>query len=119
MRRRSASKEPRVSFHPPEVRLKADTTYAASGFSRTLSRQSEREKFAAVIPAADGDDDVLLAVVHVGHRRSALGRRHVDGAEFRAVGLAVGAEHRATRTRRRREETALARNDKRFRHQRG
>jgi hypothetical protein len=40
---------------------------------------------------ADGEDDVLLAVEQVRHRRPGLFVRHFDGAEIRAGRLVVGA----------------------------
>ncbi len=39
-------------------------------------------ELARVLRAADRDDQVLLAVQHVRHRRAALRRRHVDGADL-------------------------------------
>src|SRR4051812_47385049 len=47
---------------------------------RPSVRHFEREQLSRIPSAADGDDDVLLAVVHVRHRASALGCGHVDGA---------------------------------------
>ena len=51
--------------------------------------------YIGVAGAADRHHEVLLAVQHVGHRRSGLRRRHVDGADFLARRLVVGAQHRA------------------------
>src|SRR5207342_2340941 len=58
-------------------------------------RQREGNVLTRVVAAADRDDEVLAAVGHVGHRRAALRRRHPYRADFLAVGLVVGAEHRA------------------------
>src|SRR5215470_12086386 len=62
-----------------------------------LPRKRERHVLARVIPAADGDDDVLLAVDRVGHRRSALRRRHPHRADLLPLRLFVRAQHRAAR----------------------
>src|SRR5262245_13407799 len=51
------------------------------------SRQRERDVFPAVDAAADRDDDVLLAVDGVCHRRARLRRRHVDRPHFATVRL--------------------------------
>ena len=50
------------------------------------------------IAAADGDDDVLPSLVHVGHGGAALLSWHVHGAHFLPGGLVVGAQHRTPRT---------------------
>ena len=39
-------------------------------------RKAVSDVFARISAAADGDDDVLLAVDHVSHRRAALRSRH-------------------------------------------
>ena len=74
-----------------QVRLKATLPMldrvAVKMVSRTFPGYSSRAtgrrcSSAAVVATADRDDDVLLAVVHVGHRRSALRRRHVDRTDF-------------------------------------
>src|SRR5437868_5187312 len=70
--------------------------------------QSICDELARVRAAADGENDVLLAVEHVCHRRAALRRSHVDGADFFAAGLVVGAQHRAALAVRRGEEPAFA-----------
>ena len=57
--------------------------------------QPERDQLAAVVAAADRDHDVLPAVEHVGHRRPALRRRHVDRADLLAGRLVERAQHRA------------------------
>src|SRR5437879_6440339 len=44
---------------------------------------------ARVRPAADGHDDVLLAVDHVRHRRASLRGRHVNRADFFSGSLVV------------------------------
>src|SRR4051812_49558196 len=56
--------------HIGGVRLQPDPTNTSvvSGFSRTRrSGQPVRDQLSAVISTADGDDDVLLPVEHVGH----------------------------------------------------
>ena len=53
---------------------------------------------------------------HVGHRRSALRRRHPDRADFFAVRLVVGAQHRAARMLRRRRHLRIAEDDERLGH---
>src|SRR3954454_21963059 len=63
---------PRVSCGPPHE-------FQIPNF-RFLILHCERQQLSTVVTAADGDDDVLLAVVQVGHRRSALGRRHYPAA---------------------------------------
>ena len=77
-------------------------------------RQGERDVLARVDAAAHRDDDVLLAVGHVGHRRTALRGRHPDGADLGAVVLVVGAQHRAARTSRRRRHLRIAEHDERL-----
>src|SRR6058998_399403 len=62
---------------------------------RCLPRQPERDELGAIRRAADGQNQVLLAVVQVGHRRAGLRCRHVNGAELLSRRLVVGAEHRA------------------------
>src|SRR5437899_7195986 len=62
-------------------------------------RQPECNQLTAVTGTADRDDDVLLAVDHVRHGRTALGRRHVDGAHLSSCGFVVRAQHRATLAR--------------------
>jgi len=57
-----------------------------------LTGQAEREQLARIVPPADGNDDVLLAVEHVGHRRAALRRRHQHCANVLTVGLIVRAQ---------------------------
>src|SRR2546422_5240356 len=80
-------------------------------------RQTKREQFRAIALTGDGDDDVLLAVVEIRHRRSGLRRRHVHGAELRARRLVVRAQHRAALPVRRREESAFAGDHQRLGHQ--
>ena len=82
--------------------------------SSTDDDSRQREQFAGVAAAADRDDDVLLAVQHVGHRRSGLRRRHVDRADFLAARLVVAraASRRAAltasdRSRARRRSTSV------------
>src|SRR5713101_3118384 len=77
-------------------------------------RQRVRDVFARVWPAADGHDDVLFAVDHIGHRRSGLRGRHIDRADFFAGSLVVGTEHRAAWMIRRRSDISFAGDDQRF-----
>src|SRR6266481_4916927 len=56
-------------------------------------RQAERDVLARVAAAADGHNDVLLAVHHVGHRIAALRCRHEHGANLLAARLVVGPQH--------------------------
>src|SRR5438034_6383399 len=56
----------------------------------------KRQILARIGPAADGDQDVLLAVDHIGHRGSALRSGHPDGANLLAGLLVIGSQHRAT-----------------------
>src|SRR2546422_4030391 len=60
-------------------------------------RQRERDVLARIRAAADGDDDVLTPVDHVGHRVAALLRRHPHRPDFLAGLLVVRAQHRAAR----------------------
>src|SRR5437867_11406614 len=57
--------------------------------------QGERDVLTRIVAAADRDDDVLLAVDAIGHRRSALRRRDEHRADFFAGHLVVRAQHRA------------------------
>src|ERR1700676_2058948 len=53
-------------------------------------REPKGDEFSGVVPSADGNDDVLLAIHHVGHRRTALGRGRVDGTHLTTGGFIVG-----------------------------
>src|SRR6185369_5503947 len=72
-------------------------------------RQSERDQLSAVAGTTHRKNDVLTTVQHVGHRRAALWCGHVDGADFLAARLVVGAQHCAACTRRRRSESGFTR----------
>src|SRR5262245_49826564 len=92
------TKRPRESFSQKTdtpVYKKDKTTTAVTirprNDSRGPLRQRERDQLSAV-DAAHGDDDVLLAVDHVGHRRSGLLVRHLDGADVGTGGLVIRAE---------------------------
>src|SRR5712692_5636534 len=52
-------------------------------------RQSKRQELAGVPGTADGHDDVLTTAEHIGHRRAALRRGHVDGADRLASRLVI------------------------------
>src|SRR6202521_1548640 len=69
--------------------------------TRFVRGQAESDVFARVVAAADRDDDVLLAVDRIGHRRAALRRRHPDLADLRTGLLVVRMEHRTARPSRR------------------
>src|SRR5438067_9000724 len=62
----------RAAAPASDARFKKPRRFMGISSRAPSSRQAEREQLSAVIPAADRDDDVLLAVVHVGPRRSAL-----------------------------------------------
>src|SRR5271169_5622697 len=66
---------------------------------RTLIRfrQRKRDVLARIRAPADRDDDVLLAVQHVGHRRAALRGRNEYRTDLLSVRLVVGPQHRAAR----------------------
>jgi len=49
------------------------------------------------VTARDGNNDVLLAIVVVGHGRSSLRRRHPDPTHFRAIHLVIGMQDSAAR----------------------
>src|SRR5262249_19088500 len=68
----------------------------------------------AVSVASDGNNDVLLAVEHVRHRRTALLRRHVDRADFFTACLVVSAQHSASLAIRSREHTGLTSDQQRL-----
>src|SRR6267154_4645474 len=82
---------------------------ATRSFPRGRKRVSD--VFAGIGPAADGHNDVLLAVDQVGHRRARLRSRHIDRAECFAVHLVVSAQHRAARMIRGRGDVSFARDD--------
>src|SRR5580704_15792789 len=69
--------------------------------------QLERDQLTRIVAAADGEDDVLLTIEHISHRRAALGGGYVNRADFFAGGLVVGAQHRTAYARWRREEAGL------------
>src|SRR5712671_1287956 len=54
--------------------------------------QFEGDEFAGVVAAADGENDVLLAVDHVGHRRTALRSGHEDFSDFLTCRFVVGTK---------------------------
>ena len=54
-----------------------------------LARQGESQQLAGVTRAADRHHQVLLAIEHIGHRRSGLWGRHVDGPDLVAGGLGI------------------------------
>src|SRR5262245_16798428 len=85
------------------------------GRPRFAGGQRKRQVLSRVVSAADRDDEVLTAVLaFVGHRRSALRRRHPDGAHLLARVLVVGAQHRATRMIRGGCDSRVAKDDERL-----
>src|ERR1043166_5895295 len=70
-------------------------------------RYFECEELAAVPRTADREDEILLAVVQVGDRRSCLRRRHVHGADFLTGHLVVRPQHGAALSVRCRAEAAF------------
>src|SRR6266446_5720725 len=60
-------------------------------FNSASVRQAERDIFARVAAAADGHDDVLLAIHRVRHRIATLRRRHEHGADLLSGRLVVGS----------------------------
>ncbi len=54
-------------------------TRASVGARDGDGREAEGDEFAGKFPSADGNDDVLLPIQHVGHGRAALRRGHVHG----------------------------------------
>src|SRR5919197_5666017 len=103
--RRSMPGGVRVSYGPRAALKGCTTGYLESP---RLLRQTKCYQLARVVSTADRHDDVLPAVEHVGHRRPALRRRHVDSADFGAARLVVRAQHRAAGPGRRRRDARLA-----------
>src|SRR5205085_2812920 len=64
----------------------------------SLPPKREREIFARIVAAADGADDVLLAIERVGHRRPRLLLRPEDRADFFPTRPVVRAQHRGATT---------------------
>src|SRR5207245_10648242 len=62
-------------------------TRASVGARDGDGREAEGDEFAGKFPSAEGDDDVLLPIQHVGHGRAALRRGHVHGAQFLSGGF--------------------------------
>src|SRR5438552_18806554 len=85
---------------------------AARSFPRRWQRVSN--VLTGVRPAADGNYDVLLAMHHVGHRRTGLRRRHIHRADFFAGGFIVGAQHGPARMIRGCRHMPFARDDQRL-----
>src|SRR6185503_9010906 len=99
----------------------AATSNAAVANNRFISTPSARwqregDVLARIVAAADGDDDVLLAVHEVGHRQPALRRDHPHGADLLAFRLLVGAQHRAARVIGRRRDLRIAHHHQRLGH---
>src|ERR1700730_1419446 len=80
-------------------------------------RQRERDVLTRIVRAADGHDDVLLAVERVRHRRAALWRRHPHRAHLLAGLLVIRAKHRAATLVGIGDEAWIAQHDERFGHQ--
>ena len=73
----------------------------------TRFRQLERDQLTREPWSTDRNDDVLLAVEGVCHRRSRLRRRHVDGTDFLPRALVVRTKHRTTPPIGKREEASF------------
>src|SRR5229473_5862493 len=71
-------------------------------------RQTVRNIFPRIRAAAHRHHDVLLALHHIRHRRTALRRRHVHRADFLPGLLVVSAQHRAARMLRGRGDLSIA-----------
>ena len=71
-----------------------------------ISRQPERDQFRgyAGSRASHGDDQILDAIEHIGHRISGLRGMHLHAADFFAGRLVVGVQHGAEFTRRTRRQ---------------
>ena len=82
--------------------------------SEFLTAAELREQFARLAAAARGDDDVLRALVHVGHWRTGHPDRHEHLSDLRAGDLVVGAQHGATLAGRGRERPGLTGDDQRL-----
>src|SRR3989442_9716175 len=95
----------RLTATEPMCRLNIESPFL---YHRLLRRQPERNQLAAVSRPADRDDDILLAVEHVRHRRTALGGRHIDGATLPSGRFVERAQHRATLARRRGRHARIA-----------
>src|SRR5438270_7283304 len=67
-------------------------SHRPSDVSRLVSGQAQRDKFRGQIGASGRDDDELLAVQHVGHRRSRRVTWQPHFANKLAGRLVVGAE---------------------------
>src|SRR5690242_14502196 len=76
--------------------------------------QRERDEFTGVAAAADRYDDVLLAVDHVRHRRTALWRRHPDRTDLAARRFVPRTQHRAAWMVRRGRDLRIAHHDDRL-----
>ena len=57
-------------------------------------RKSEGQQLAGVAATTDRHDHILLAIDLVGHRRTALRRRHIDRTHLAACRLVERAQHR-------------------------
>ena len=94
----------RVSNHQPPTTNQLSAA-SAPGTLRITAAARDR---------ADRDDDVLLAVDAVGHRRPALRRGHQDCSNFLPRLLVVGAQHRSARVLGRRRHLHVAADDERL-----
>src|SRR5438445_3288940 len=80
---------------PPRSTLFPYTTlFRSCGRSRRRVRQRERDVLARVVAAADGDDDVLLAVRHV--RRSEEHTSELQSRQYLVCRLLLEKKNRST-----------------------
>src|SRR5262245_44025239 len=59
---------------------------------RSALWKRQRHKFRRVVPPSDGDDEVLLSLVHVGHRSAGCARLEVGFPKNGAIRLVVRAK---------------------------
>src|ERR1700674_572404 len=105
----------REIWNQADARLKAGATQSKTEFSRTRRRgsafligQTVRDVLPRVRATTDGDHNILLAIQHIGHWRSALDGRHQDRPHLLASLLVVSPQHRAPRMLRRRRDLWIA-----------
>src|ERR1700688_113585 len=112
-------KFPTITTHDYRSRLPGRRLLLLVRRTRFVRGQAEGDVLARVVAAADRDDDVLLAVDRIGHRRAALWRWHPDLADLRTGLLVVRVEHRTARASRRRRELRVTCDDERRGHHQG
>ncbi len=85
--------------------------------SQPVIRKRVANILAGIIAARNRDDDVLLAIDHIGHRRARLRRRQQHIADFLAGRLIIGAQRCAARMIRRGGDLTVARDHQVLGHQ--